>query len=37
MSWPLVESWLVAQPNSTARELLTRLANQLPEFYPTGA
>jgi hypothetical protein len=32
-----VESWLAVRPNSTARELLTRLANQLPELYPTGA
>ena len=35
--WSLVENWLVAQPNVTAKELMTRLTNQLPELYPTGA
>jgi len=36
-SWPLVEDWLVAEPNLAAGELLTRLRQQLPDLYPTGA
>src|SRR5664280_1211454 len=36
-SLPLVESWLVAEPNITAKELMLRLTNQLPDLYPTGA
>jgi hypothetical protein len=36
-SWPMVESWLVAEPNITAGELLTRLRQRLPDLYPTGA
>jgi hypothetical protein len=36
-SWPLVESWLVAEPNSTAGELLARLRRRLPDLYPTSA
>jgi hypothetical protein len=36
-SWPLVEGWLMAQPNITAKELMVRLSNQLPDLYPTGA
>ena len=36
-SWPMVESWLVAEPNITALELLTRLRQRLPDLYPTGA
>jgi hypothetical protein len=36
-SWSLVESWLVAEPNITAKELMARLSNQLPDLYPTGA
>jgi hypothetical protein len=35
-SLPLVESWLVAEPNITAKELMLRLTNQLPDLYPTG-
>jgi hypothetical protein len=33
---PLVESWLVAEPNLPAKELMLRLTNQLPDLYPTG-
>ena len=36
-SWPLVESWLVAEPNITAKELMVRLTIQLSDLYPTGA
>jgi hypothetical protein len=35
-SWPLVESWLMAEPNATAKELMARLTDQLPDLYPTG-
>ena len=28
-SWPLVESWLMAEPNITAKELMTRLSQPL--------
>jgi hypothetical protein len=36
-SWPLVEAWLAAEPNITARELLTQLCQRLPDLYPSGA
>jgi hypothetical protein len=36
-SWPLVEGWLMAEPNLAASELLTRLRHGLPDLYPTGA
>jgi hypothetical protein len=36
-SWPLVEGWLVAEPSLAAGELLTRLRQQLPDLYPSGA
>jgi hypothetical protein len=36
-SLPLVEGWLVAEPNITAKELMTRLTSQLPDLYATGA
>jgi hypothetical protein len=36
-SWSLVEGWLAAQPNITAKELMLRLTSQLPDLYPTGA
>jgi hypothetical protein len=36
-SWPMVEGWLVAEPNLAAGELMTRLRQQLPDLYPTGA
>jgi Integrase core domain len=35
-SWPLLENWLVAEPNITAKDLMVRLSNQLPDLYPTG-
>jgi hypothetical protein len=35
-SWPMLENWLVAEPNITAKELMARLSNQLPDIYPTG-
>jgi hypothetical protein len=36
-SWPMLENWLMAEPNITAKELMARLSNQLPDLYPTGA
>ncbi len=36
-SWPMVEGWLVAEPNLAAGELLTQLRRRLPDLYPTGA
>ena len=36
-SWPILENWLIAEPNITAKELMVRLSNQLPDLYPTGA
>ena len=36
-SWPLVEGWLMAEPNLVASELLMRLRHGLPDLYPTGA
>jgi hypothetical protein len=36
-SWPMVEGLLLAEPNLAAGELLTRLRQQLPHLYPTGA
>jgi hypothetical protein len=35
-TWPLVEGWLAAEPNLSAKELLTRLTQLLPDLYPTG-
>ena len=31
-----MESWLIAEPNVTAKELMLRLTQQLPDLYPTG-
>ncbi len=36
-SWPLVEDWLQAEPDITAKALMQRLCEQLPDVYPTGA
>src|SRR5215469_6038557 len=36
-SWSLVESWLMAEPNISAQELMARLTTQLPDLYPTRA
>ena len=36
-SWPLVESWLLAEPNVTAKKLMRRLTRQLSDFYSTCA
>ena len=33
----MLENWLMAEPNITAKELMARLSNQLPDLYPTGA
>jgi hypothetical protein len=35
-SWPMVEGWLGAEPNLTAKELPARLSERLPDLYPTG-
>ena len=36
-SWPLVEDWLRAEPDITAKVLMQRLCEQFPDVYPTGA
>ncbi|HJZ17358.1 MAG TPA: transposase family protein [Stellaceae bacterium] len=36
-SWPLVEDWLRAKPDITAKVLMQRLCEQFPDVYPTGA
>ena len=36
-SWPQVENWLRAEPDVTAKALMQRLREQLPDVYPTGA
>jgi hypothetical protein len=36
-TWPLVESWIAAEPNITAKALVVRLRKELPDLYPTGA
>src|SRR5437016_6257392 len=36
-SWPLVEDWLQAEPDITAKLLMQRLGEQFPDVYPTGA
>jgi len=36
-SWPLVENWLRAEPDITAKTLMQRLRELLPDVYPTGA
>jgi len=36
-SWPLVEEWLRAEPDITAKALMQRLREQFPDVYPTGA
>ncbi len=35
-SWPLVEEWLRAEPDVTAKALMQRLCEQFPDVYPTG-
>ena len=35
-SWPLVENWLRAEPDITAKTLMQRLRELLPDVYPTG-
>lgn len=32
-AWPLVEGWLMKEPTTTAKELLQRLAEMLPDVY----
>ena len=36
-TWPLVEEWLRAEPDITAKVLMQRLREQFPDVYPTGA
>jgi hypothetical protein len=36
-SWPLVEDWLRAEPDITAKALMQRLRERFPEVYPTAA
>ncbi len=35
-SWPLVEEWLRAKPDVTAKALMQRLCERFPDVYPTG-
>src|SRR5262249_56546757 len=35
-SWSLVEVWLQAEPDVTAKALMQRLCEQFPDVYPTG-
>ena len=32
----MLENWLMVEPNITAKELMVRLSNQLPDLHPTG-
>jgi hypothetical protein len=36
-TWSLVEEWLRAEPEVTAKTLMHRLCGQFPDVYPTGA
>jgi hypothetical protein len=36
-TWPMVEEWLRAEPDVTAKALMQRLCRQFPDVYPTGA
>jgi hypothetical protein len=36
-SWPLVEEWLRAAPDTPPKALMQRLREQFPDVYPTGA
>ena len=36
-TWPMVEEWLRAEPEVTAKTLMHRLCGQFPDVYPTGA
>ena len=36
-TWPMVEEWLRAEPDVTAKILMRRLCEQFPDVYPTGA
>ena len=35
-TWPMVEEWLRAEPEVTARTLMHRLCGRFPDVYPTG-
>jgi len=35
-TWSLVEEWLRAEPEVTAKTLMHRLCGQFPDVYPTG-
>jgi len=36
-AWPVVEGWLLAEPTVSARALMTRLANMIPDAYAGSA
>jgi hypothetical protein len=36
-TWPMVEDWVRAEPELTAKALMQRLCRQFPDVYPTGA
>jgi hypothetical protein len=35
--WPIVEQWLTAEPTVTAKEMMVRLAETIPEVYAGGS
>ena len=36
-AWPVVEGWLVAEPSVTAKDLMSRLAQMVPDVYASKA
>ena len=36
-AWPVVEGWLIAEPSATAKELMNRLAQVVPDAYASKA
>ena len=36
-AWPLVDGWLIAEPSTSAKELMDRLATMFPEAYAGNA
>ena len=36
-AWPVVEGWLIAEPTVTAKELMNRLAQVVPDAYASKA
>jgi hypothetical protein len=36
-AWPVVEGWLLSEPTATAKELMERLAQMVPDVYASKA